>query len=341
LKTWLAAFLMTASVIAAAECFWRSRGHHASVVDSRDLWAYHRGRIYDVQRPNVVLLGSSRMHSGISPVAIRDRIPQANVVQLAVSGSHCVAVLRDLADDERFVGSVICEVTPAWLCRKYWKTQQPYVDHYHRRASLDRELNVVVGQLFQTRLALLHPNLALPKVADSLLQDRRLPQSSFPVGHADRSITVDYIAALRRDDTPEKRAARLAIHREQMSEDRPWPQRWLADMQVVDTAVKKIQVRGGRVIFVRFPVSGELRQLEEELYPRRDYWDRFAALTSAETIHFADAPDLAHFVCPEDSHLDVRDVSAFTGSLIDELLRRRAFDDGQETQIATAHPNPR
>jgi hypothetical protein len=335
LKTWLVAAAMTLALVCVAEVLWRERGHQPSIVDSHDLWAYHRGQIYDLKRHNVVLLGSSRIHEGFSTGVARDRFPNANFVQLAISGTHCIATLWDLAEDDRFAGTVICEVTPAWLRPRYRDTQREYVEYYHRQTSLDRGLNLRIGQVFQQRLAVLHPNLSLVNVTRAILDLGRLPKPSIPIGDLHRSIEVDYVAAIQRDDTPEKHAARMALHRIEMSDARPTPTQWLCDLEHVESAVKRIRGRGGRVVFVRYPVSGDQCALEEELYPRREFWDSFAAMTSAETIHFADEPRLADFTCPEGSHLDVRDVPRFTHALLDELQQREILSRGNTTSKAS------
>jgi hypothetical protein len=73
------------------------------------------------------------------------------------------------------------------------------------------------------------------------------------------------------------------------------------------------------VIFVRFPTSGVLWELEEQRYPRKDYWDVFAAESRAATVHFKDYPALARFQCPDGSHLDYRDAVPFTKALAEIL----------------------
>ena len=57
---------------------------------------------------------------------------------------------------------------------------------------------------------------------------------------------------------------------------------------------------------------GKVWDIEEELYPRAKYWDKFARSQSSLCIHFTDFPSLAKFNCPEGSHLDYREVPAFS-----------------------------
>lgn len=86
-------------------------------------------------------------------------------------------------------------------------------------------------------------------------------------------------------------------------------------LERIDHAVSRIQQRGGRVIFVRFPVDGKVKQLEQKRCPRPEYWDVLVARTKAITIHFDDYPSLSNFHCPDGSHLDYRDAPRFTIAL--------------------------
>jgi hypothetical protein len=84
---------------------------------------------------------------------------------------------------------------------------------------------------------------------------------------------------------------------------------------MMEPYVAAIQARGGRVLFVRLPVSGECLAYEEQTFPKQEYWDAFAARTSALCLHFRDLPALAGFDCPDTSHLDRRDAPRFTAAL--------------------------
>ena len=75
--------------------------------------------------------------------------------------------------------------------------------------------------------------------------------------------------------------------------------------------VERIQARGGRVVFARFPSTGEVLAVDEAMRSRREHWDRFAARTAAETLHFQDVPGLAGFDCPDGAHLDRGDTARF------------------------------
>jgi hypothetical protein len=86
-------------------------------------------------------------------------------------------------------------------------------------------------------------------------------------------------------------------------------------------AVAKIQARGGQVVFVRFPVGGPLKGLEDKLTPRAQTWDPLTKATQAPAIHFEDYPELASFSCPEWSHLSAADSVEFTKRLVPHLRK--------------------
>jgi hypothetical protein len=89
-------------------------------------------------------------------------------------------------------------------------------------------------------------------------------------------------------------------------------------------AVKKIRARGGKVIFVRFPVSGPLKELEDKATPRAGPWTRILRETGAPGIYFEDHPELAGFTCPEWSHLSAPDSVEFTKRLLPHLKQALA-----------------
>ncbi len=97
-----------------------------------------------------------------------------------------------------------------------------------------------------------------------------------------------------------------------------------AILQKTKTNVEKIRSRGGKVVFVRFPSTGGLRQLENKITPRAAYWDRVLETTGAPGIHFEDYPELKGFDCPEWSHLTKKDATKFTSLLVPLFQKLRA-----------------
>src|SRR5205823_2939900 len=60
-------------------------------------------------RNAVALVGSSRIRCGLNPAVLAAGVPSRRFVQLGLLGNSGLPVLRDLARDASFQGSVICE----------------------------------------------------------------------------------------------------------------------------------------------------------------------------------------------------------------------------------------
>ena len=101
------------------------------------------------------------------------------------------------------------------------------------------------------------------------------------------------------------------------------------------SAVQRIRARGGQVVFVRFPVSGELKKLEDRATPRAGPWTRLLKDSGAQGIYFEDFPELASFQCPEWSHLSASDSVVFTRRLIPHLRTALALGAGPVVTQAT------
>jgi len=105
-------------------------------------------------------------------------------------------------------------------------------------------------------------------------------------------------------------------------------ERLIKNLDQIEKAVKSIQERGGKVIFVQFPLSEVARKLVEEKYPRKKYWEVMAARTSAIMIHFEDYPSLSGFECPDFLHLDRGDAVHFTKALA-QIISVKLEEDGR------------
>jgi hypothetical protein len=92
--------------------------------------------------------------------------------------------------------------------------------------------------------------------------------------------------------------------------------------QRVARMVRKIESRGGRVIFVRFPESGLVRLADEQRFPVASFWKPFLATVGAQGVSSAEDSTLASFGCPDGSHLDQRDQVPFTQALAAALRRQ-------------------
>ncbi len=317
----------------------RSRGFAPTLNDSSDLWAERREAV----RPeSMVIIGDSRPLFGLDLDEL-ERGFGKRPIQLALAGSCAYPVLEHLANDETFRGTVLCGMVPGMFFAPggpLVATSEKAIRRYQTWSPAQRAGHYLALPLEERIAFLKQDELTLAMLLKTLpIPDRPHAQ----VGPA----LPPYFNHLDRE-----RRARMTAQAEQPGRLRDLiRQRWLplftpppppsyvppdvfmkemglameVRMKNTVAAVAKIQARGGEVIFIRFPISGELKTLEDKLTPRRQTWDPLLQATGAAGVHFEDHPELAHFDCPEWSHLSAADSVVFTRALVPHLQRVSKF----------------
>lgn len=316
LRAWCAALALVVAAGAGAEWFWRSKGFVPSVQDTPELWDLVRSQATAGGTRSIALLGSSRTLLGIDPRVLSSELGDAPVCQLGIDGSSPLPILRDLADDERFRGTVICEVAPSMFfdaSNEAEAKSSEWVRHYHQRSRIS-DVEARLRLSAQQRLAILRTELNPKHMVDDIFEGH-LPQPGYTEVTRTRFRFADFqkadlvglrrhwaerFAAMGREPTPEEFAARRAE---------------------VEESVRRIQRNGGSVVFLQMVSSGAVHDIENTRFPRQRYWDVFAAGTSAVAIHFEDVASLAGFVCHDDSHLDGVSARSFSEALAQEITR--------------------
>ena len=322
LLTWLLAAAITASGWLAFEIYWRGQGYAPTVMDSFDLWSQQRARAVKSAPPlRFALLGASRIQYGISPAVFRDETYAMGLnvdpIMLAVNGRYPLAALRDLSEDERFVGVALIGIDSRGMDRAVWEMQAKYIALYHHDWSPSRELHRRLLTRVQAHAIAARPDFASLTLAKRWLDEQGPPYKEYVTFERDRSGGTDY----RKSDLPGIRAARVAdLKKYYPLYTQPTPDVWLSEMREVVRWVEKINARGGKVVFYREPVSGEHIELDETYFPRAKYWDKLVAIMPAKMIDFRDYPEL-NIDTPDTSHIDIKDIDRHTRGLV-RVLRR-------------------
>jgi hypothetical protein len=318
LKAWIAALLACALVAGGYEWLLRNRGYAPTVLDDADLWSMQYDRLK--HSPDAVaLLGASRIEFSVDPALLSRELGGRPVAMLAVNGKYPLAVLRALADDEHFAGLAIVGIDARGMQRKHWNMQQEYLDHYRHRWSLARRIHRSLLTWLQERLVLSRSSFSLTNVIERLISGAGLPLNEHVVFRADRVGLIDY----HHPDLAWTHATRVTDLEAYYRDNPPVAADvWLADLAPVSASIKRIENRGGRVVFFREPVSGESLQLDEAKFPRSLYWDAYARTSPAMLIDFRDVPALTTFALPDTSHIDGTDVPRFTMAFADLLKSR-------------------
>jgi hypothetical protein len=302
----------------------RSQGHPRSITDSITLWAYTRAQIYPpAGAKSIVLVGTSRIHLGVNPDVLEQKLPGYTVTQLAIDGAPGLATLQDLADDPAFDGLVVFDASVLTLVLSRAAAQRPLVDYYHREWShlgrLNKIANLWVQMFLQERFAILGPGLLGPRQVK--LFTHGTPY--YIVTEPDRARTGHYYTMLSPAELDQLHAEGLARAARRIRNFAPIDQAEFLDSlrMHVRPAVAKLQQRGGNVIFVYFPYDAANAALFDAAFPRARYWDQIQPIVGAPTLHFQDVPGMRDLRIGEGSHLEVNEAQRFTARLADELLR--------------------
>ena len=338
---WRGLTVVVALIVIAAASAWefycRSIGYRPTLNDNEDLWTMTRR---SVKPESIVIIGDSRAWFDLDLDELQKGLGK-RPVQLAMGGSCAYPVLADLANDESFHGTIICSVVPRMF------VAPPGTPPMERgEKAVRRSHTQTPAQRASQYLAMpLEEHVAFLKQEELTLDDllKRLPIPNRPYAQVSPRLPP-YFGTLDRE------------RRARMIEECAWPtselqkriqQIWLplftppppptyipkeefgkkigaaieARFHDVATAVKKLRARGGKIVFVRFPESGELKKLEDRETPRAGIWDQVIKKTGAPGIYYEDYPELSGFNCPEWSHLSAGDSVEFSKRLIPHLRK--------------------
>jgi hypothetical protein len=324
-------------VIAAAvawEFYCRSIGYGPTLNDNEDLWAEARRR---VDPESIVIVGDSRAWFDLDLDELQKGLGK-RPVQLAAGGSCAYPVLADLANDERFHGTIICSVVPRMF---FAPPGSPPMDRSEK--AVRRYHTQTLAQRASQHLAIpLEEHVAFLKQEELTLEDllKRLPIPNRP-----GALVPPRFPPYFQSEDRERRARMIERCAQPGELQSGIQQIWLPlftppppptyirpevftekmkkakEDRFRDTisAVAKLRARGGKIVFVRFPLTGELKALEDRITPRSDIWNSLLKRTGTPGIYFEDYPELSSFNCPEWSHLSAGDSVEFTKRLVPHL----------------------
>lgn len=320
-RTWLLTIILSALILSSLEIVWRYKGFVPSVADDRNLWSLERDRVGKSPK-EIVLIGSSRSRSDISIEELQSLAIEYMVVQLAVDSSCANHALEDLGNDQDFRGIVLCDLTEECVLfgEESDLSVKGMVEYRRNEFGLNAQFNRQISTYLQEHLVILDPYLSVPKVFAQILLDGQLRKDKYWTTHANRSQSLDYTKL----DIVQYRANRIdyVTNRMKMLEPNISKEEFLNKFGKLENAVQKIQGRGGRVVFIFFPMGEERWRINEQYFPREHFWELLAKGTTATVIHYKDVPELTAFRCPDESHMDYRDRRGFTIALFNELLNK-------------------
>lgn len=324
--------LLVIVFIAAWEIYVRNKGFDISYYDDPSLWANKREMVYEPADRSTVFIGSSRIKFDLD-IDTWQNITGNHAIQLACVGSTPLPILENLANDKNFKGKLIIDVTEGLffsLSAGNAKTPNENIKYYKEQTPAQRA-SFHINHLLESQFVFLDKEfLSLNSLLNKVHFANRPGVYDFPGFPSDfgrvKFNRQEYMTNKFAGDTNLQNIVKnIWVSFSKMNKTPPVAGAKLDSiLNLVKNAVDKIKARGGEILFVRTPSSGQFFAAENKGFPREKYWDRILAVTNCRGIYFSDYPSLAHFICPENSHLSPADAIVFTKNFI-EILKEMGW----------------
>lgn len=321
----LCTVIVTAAGIAGVEAYARANDYPVMFTSSPELWATQWFKFESSADDQTVVIGASRNKFGIV-LDLWEQETGMRPIMLAWPASPPHPVLHQIAEREDYRGTVICGIAPSFSFAHPNDPQQHYLRNnlnaleslryslsYHITKPAQRFLN---HQFRSFNPYAFSPIELLRQNMD--LKNREGIQTPFllPFWSSQQEDLQDrYLPEMETNEHVMDQVINLwgRIMNEQLFHG-------TADIDAVLESyvkdVRRIEDRGGKVIFIRHPSSGGFLDFERQHYPRQDFFDRLVEATDCLGIHFEDYPEISNYDCPEWSHLAREDARDYTRKLI-------------------------
>lgn len=317
------ALVCTLIVLTGYEWALRSAGLEPNFRENQARWSAVRDAAGKDRSVNAIaLLGASRIRSSVSLNELEDRYPDHNVYPLGYPARNPCGILHDIAETTEFRGTIVISMNANWVdCRPGVHQMHGIIDRYHKEWNWARSIDSWAADMVTQTLTFTDPSYSIPSLLENAIEHGKLlPRKKHEITRRNRQLDLDF-TRLNLEQIENSKATNLRWFRWRAKDGADaLPDLWDPGLSSLSETIEKINARGGQVVIVRFPTSGELRAQESHHFPRERYWDDLAAkLPASAILHFEDYSALTNFHLPDDSHLDYRDAPAFTRALFETI----------------------
>ena len=311
--------------IGCTEYYARSQNYPVLFETSPDLWATQWFRFEAAEDNQTVIVGASRNKFGVL-IDLWEEETGTRPIMLAWPASSPLPVLNLISERESYRGTIICGIAPSFSFASPDNPQQRWIHDNLKtmeilRFSLSYYISTPVRRFLKHRLLSLNTCAFSPifNLRDGLqLENRkgtRVPMQPVFWANQREDLQDDYLESAASDEhiMEQIRDMWRRIMFEQIFFGTAQMDQLIGEYV---QAVRRIEEKGGRVIFVRHPSSDDFLDFEQKHYPRQLFFDRLVNETGCFGIHFKDYPEISNYKCPEWSHLTPDDARDYTRKII-------------------------
>ncbi len=329
----LIAVLLSLIGIFAWEMYWRSQGFSPTLDDSDELWAIHRAHVETATDDDVVIVGSSRAYFDLQ-LDEWQKLTGRRPIQLSIEGASPQYTFSDIVNNTDFKGTIVVGVTEGLFFSTLYPQADPNLlpteraDYYIKRTYAQR-LNHILSLPLQKNLAFVSDLTGTDGIKlNSLLRKINIGDRVVdPMPPFHHFAEVDEGRNLRMTNITETDTAYANTIKKvwlfffsAMGTGEMKPEKEATTSFFLQN-LEKFKSRGGKVILVRCPSSGELYDIEKLGMPREEFWDSLVQKADVPSYYFADYEQLRNFDCPEWSHLSGADADKFTKEFVTILKK--------------------
>ncbi len=276
-KSAILTLLIVSVAVISWELYLRNKGVTQAYDDGPALWADKRAMVYEPADKATVFIGSSRIKFDLD-IDTWQSITGEKAVQLAVEGSTPLTVLEDLANDEKFKGKLIVDITePLFFSPgggprdavtlsgiKLYKDRTP-AQKVSFRLNKALESQIVFLEKDQLSLNAMLDNLEIPSRPGVFM----MPVFPLDFGRNTFDRQTKMSDKFLKDTTLQNKVKGIwAFFGEMAKSMPPVPEEVINGIfNRTKVAVDKIKARGGQVLFVRTPSSGPMGMGEKMGFP--------------------------------------------------------------------------
>ena len=271
--------MLVITVLACWEIYLRSKGFPISYDDDAALWSTKRIEVYQPADAATVFIGSSRIKFDLD-IPTWENITGDKVIQLSMVGTSPRPFLDDLANDKKFKGKLIIDITEGLFFgrnkKRTEKTSSEFEEFYKKWTPAQR-FSSYVNYVIESGFVFLEKNkFSLNALLDDLpVTDRKGVLSSslfsrkgFSMNTSERQSFMDeeFLKDTLQQKQQQNNWAKLGALDQTpgISGDT-----LLAVFKQVKNDIDKIKARGGQVLFVRTPSSGLIEKRKNSI-PREE-----------------------------------------------------------------------
>lgn len=318
--------LLVVAVIGGWEIYLRERGITIAYDDGGPMWSDKRAMVYEDKAD--VFIGSSRIKYDLD-VDTWEQLTGRHAVQLSLEGHSPLPFLLDLADDPKFGGRLVVDVTELL----YFSDLPPYMAdsktdvEYYKKQTPAQRASFLIDHMLESQFVFLDQRfLSLNAMLSNLhFTDRPgiIGDPKFPIEfwRQDFSRQTKMAPRFVADTALQNQVTAVWNFYLDLGAKMPPPRVNPVPgiIQQSKEAVEKIRARGGEVVFIRTPSSGRFWAVEQVVFPREKFFDELVRETGTKGYFFTDYPGLAKYAPTEWSHLSPHNAVRFTRELIKVL----------------------